>query len=376
MAILRLCLLALLLALPATAARAFDTAAKAAILIDHRTGEVLFAKNADQPIPPASMSKLMTAFMVFERLKAGSLKLDDRLPVSEKAWRTGGSKMFVHVGDRVKVEDLLRGIIVQSGNDACVVIAEALAGSEEAFVAQMTKRASEVGLTHSRFANAWGDDDPNHIMSARDLARIASLIVAGFPEYVHFYSEPEFTYANIKQQNRNPLLRAGVPGVDGMKTGHTSQAGYGLVATASRDGRRLVLVVAGLDTERQRRAEAERLLEHGFRDFQEYRLFPTGAPIVETAVWMGEAATVPLVADDLVTVTLTREARRSLAVTLRYDGPAVAPITKGQKLGEIEIRADGKEPRTVPLLAGSDVGRAGMLGRLAGMMGYLVSGGS
>jgi D-alanyl-D-alanine carboxypeptidase (penicillin-binding protein 5/6) len=368
-------LLVVALLLPGSAARAFDTAARAAILLDHRTGTVLFEKNADQPIPPASMSKLMTAWMVFERLQAGTLELGDELPVSEKAWRTGGSKMFVHVGHRVRVEDLLRGIIVQSGNDACVVVAEALAGSEEAFAAQMTRRAAELGLTRSRFANAWGDDHPEHMMSARDLALLASLLVRTFPEHLHYYSEREFTYAGIKQQNRNPLLRAGVPGVDGLKTGHTSVAGYGLVATAERDGRRLVQVVAGLETERLRRAEAERLLEHGFRDFEEYRLMAPGETVAQAGVWLGAEATVPLAPAEPVTVTLTREARKSLQVTLRYAEPAVAPITRGQPLGEVEIRAEGLAPRRLPLVAAQDVARAGMLGRLTGMVSYMVFGG-
>jgi serine-type D-Ala-D-Ala carboxypeptidase (penicillin-binding protein 5/6) len=371
-----LVLVCLVIGLRPLAAEAFETAARAAIMIDQRSGDVLFAKNPDERLPPASMSKLMTAFMVFDRLEEGSLSLDDELPVSEKAWRTGGSKMFVEVGDRVRVEDLLRGIIIQSGNDACVVVAEGLAGSEEAFAARMTERAQEIGLTNSSFKNASGLDDPEHYMSVRDLAVLAQQMIMRFPELMHFYAEPEFTYSDIRQYNRNPLLQAEVPGVDGLKTGHTSKAGYGLVATAEREGRRLVLVLSGLESERERRIEGERLLEYGFRDFEEYRLYPVGTVVSEARVWLGEAQSVPLVADETVAVTLSRDARPSLVVKLRYDEPVLAPIATGQRLGEIEIAADGIEPRIVPLYAGAEVGRAGAFGRLTGVMGYLVWGDS
>lgn len=368
-------LLALLLLAALRPAAAYETVARAAILLDAQTGEVLFAKNPDEPLPPASMSKLMTALMVFERLKAGTLKLDDTLPVSERAWRTGGSKMFVHVGDRVRVDDLLRGIIIQSGNDACTVVAEAIAGTEEAFADQMTVRAREIGLTHSAFKNASGLDDPGHFMSVRDLTTVARRIIVEHPDSFKFYGEREFTYAGIKQPNRNPLLQANVPGVDGMKTGHTSVAGYGLVATAQRDGRRLLLAVTGLESERQRRSESERLLEHGFRDFQEYRLFAPGETVAEVGVWLGEAAKVAATPAQPVAVTLSREARKSLAVTLHYNEPVPAPVAPGQPLGEVEIRADGMEPRRQPLVAATAVERAGVLGRVTGAVEHLVFGG-
>ena len=358
------------------AAAAFDTAARVAIMVDAPTGQVLFAKNPDERIAPASMSKLMTALIVFERLRQGSLKLSDELPVSEKAWRTGGSKMFVQVGDRVSVEDLLRGIIIQSGNDACVVVAEGLAGSEEAFARQMNERAQALGLENSRFANASGLDDPEHYMSVRDLATVARFIVKEFPEYYRFYSEPEFEYAGIRQPNRNPLLQAGVRGVDGMKTGHTSLAGYGLIASAEREGRRLILVMSGLDSERQRRIEGERLLEYGFRDFEEYKLYDAGQTIANADVWMGASGTVPLVADERVTATMTRDARDSLKVTLRYEQPVVAPIEQGKELGSLLIEADGLPSRTVPLKAGQAVDRAGVFGRLVGAVAYFVGGGT
>ena len=378
-AIFRVPLFLLLLSvLPGAAAAAavFDTAAKAAILIDYRTGQVLFEKNADEPRPPASMSKLMTAYLVFERLREGSLSLEDELPVSEKAWRTGGSRMFVQVGTRVKVADLLRGMIVQSGNDASVVLAEALAGSERAFAELMNAKAAELGLTNSHFVNATGLPDPEHYMSVRDLAILARRIIREFPEYFAFYSQREFTYNNIRQFNRNPLLRKKVPGVDGMKTGYTKEAGFGLVATAEREGRRLILVVAGLESARERAIEAERLLEFGFREFREYRLFEPGAPVVEADVWLGEADKVPLVSRELVAVTLSRQARDGLEVRVRYDNPVPAPVSEGQVLGELVITAPDIEPITVPLVAGRDVAKAGMLGRIMGALTYLVGGAS
>ena len=373
---LQVLLLVLLVAFAARSSAAFETSARAAIVIDHRTGQELFAKNADVPLPPASMSKLMTALLVFEEIKAGRLKLDDTLPVSEKAWRTGGSKMFVKVGDRVRVEDLLRGMIIQSGNDASVVLAEALAGSEAAFAERATRRAKEIGLTQTRLKNATGLPDPEHLMSVRDLATVASRIIREHPDLYRYYSEKEFEYAKIRQPNRNPLLQAGVPGVDGVKTGYTEESGYGLVVSAERDGRRLIAVLAGLETLRQRRSEAELLLEYAFRDFQEYKLFAAGETVVEVPVWMGDGATVPAVPAELVGVTLRREARKDLKVTARFEAPLPAPIAAGQEIGRLEIAVPGRPATTVPLLAGRAVERAGLLGRLTGALGYLVQGGA
>jgi serine-type D-Ala-D-Ala carboxypeptidase (penicillin-binding protein 5/6) len=370
---------ALLLALLAFAlgqhpAAAFESTARAAILIDTRADQVLYARNADEPLPPASMSKLMTALMVFERLRAGSLSLDDAFPVSEKAWRKGGSKMFVEVGSRVRVEDLLRGIIVQSGNDACIVVAEALAGTEERFAELMTERGRELGLTASVFKNSSGWPDEGHVMSAADLARLAHLIVEEYPEYYHYYSELEFTYGGIRQQSRNPLLRSGIAGVDGLKTGHTTEAGYGLVASAIRDGRRLVLVIAGLESANARAREAERLLEHGFRDFQSYRLFSRGETVDSADVWLGSAGRVALVPAEDVYVTLSREARSGLSVKLVYAGPVPAPIAQGAEIASLVIAAPGMPTRTIPLQAAEAVEAAGLFGRVTSALGYLIWG--
>ncbi len=367
-------LLAMLaLGLAPGAAKAYETLARAAILVDHDTGQVLYAKNADEPLPPASMSKLMTVLMVFERLRDGRLQLDDELPVSENAWRKGGSKMFVEVGKRVRVEDLLRGIIVQSGNDACIVVAESLAGSEEAFAEQMTTRAHELGMTQTTLRNASGWPDPDHLMSVRDLATLAGIIISEYPEYYTIFSESEFEFGGILQYARNPLLRRDV-GADGLKTGHTEDAGYGLTASATRDGRRLVLVVAGLETPGQRARESERLLEHGFRDFKAYELFAEGQTVDSAAVWLGDQETVPLVTDRRVVLTLTPEARRALEVKVIYDEPVPAPVALGTTLAELEISAPGIEPRRVPLLAGEEIQEAGLLGRMSGALGYLIWG--
>jgi serine-type D-Ala-D-Ala carboxypeptidase (penicillin-binding protein 5/6) len=366
-------LLATLALALAPGAQAYETLARAAILVDHDTGQVLYAKNADEALPPASMSKLMTVLMVFERLHDGRLQLDDEFTVSERAWRKGGSKMFVEVGKRVAVEDLLRGIIVQSGNDACIVVAESLAGTEEAFAEQMTARAHELGLSQTTLKNASGWPDPGHLMSVRDLATLAGIIIRDYPEYYQMFSETEFEFGGILQYARNPLLRRDV-GADGLKTGHTEDAGYGLTASATRDGRRLVLVVAGLETPGQRARESERLLEHGFRDFKAYELFHAGETVESAPVWLGDQETVPLITDQSVVLTLTPEARRALEVKVVYDAPVPAPVALGAPLAQLEITAPGIEPKRVPLIAGEEIQEAGLLDRMSGALGYLIWG--
>ena len=354
-------------------AEAYETPAQAAILVDLQSGQELYAKNPDVPVPPASMSKLMTVLMVFERLKEGTLSLDDTLPVSEKAWRMGGSKMFVEVGSRVRVEDLLHGIIVQSGNDACIVVAEGLAGSEEAFAEQMTRRGRELGLTNSTFRNASGWPDPEHLMSVRDLATLARILIREYPEYYGIFAEKEFTFSGIRQYTRNPLLYQEV-GADGLKTGHTNEAGYGLTASAVRDGRRLVMVLAGLERPGDRAREAERLLDYGFRNFKTYQLFAGGDPVDQADVWLGSAGSVPLVVPDDVWISLTPEGRRVLEVKVIYDGPIPAPVADGSQVAELEITAPGLEPRRFPLIAGAAVQAASMFGRVTSAIGYLIWG--
>jgi D-alanyl-D-alanine carboxypeptidase (penicillin-binding protein 5/6) len=351
----------------------FETNAKAAFLIDLETDQVLFEKNADLSIPPASMSKLMTAYMVLEQLKDGRLRTDDTLPVSEKAWKKGGSKMFVEVGKRVRIDDLLRGIIILSGNDACIVVAEGLAGSEENFAHDMTEKGKEIGLTGSIFKNASGWPHPEHRMTARDLATLARRIIEDFPEYYYIFAEQEFEYSGIRQGNRN-LLLGRVRGVDGLKTGHTEEAGYGLVASAIRNERRLISVAAGLDTANARALENERLLEYGFRRFRNYALVTEGQTIDRASVWLGSELTVPLVVDRTIKVSLTDKARRALEVKLLYDSPIPAPVTANDQLGIVRIVAPGMSFDDVPVFAGADVGKADFVGRVTGALEYLIFG--
>ena len=363
-------------ALPAAApavAATIETQAEEAFLVDFDTGAVLLNKNADVQMPPSSMSKMMTAFMVFDRLQDGRLSLDDELTVSEKAWRKGGSKMFVEVGNQVRVEDLLRGVIVQSGNDACIVLAEALAGSEDAFAEQMNARALEIGLTNSHFANATGWPDENHYVTARDLATLAKRIIVDHPEYYHYYSEKEFTWNDIRQGNRNPLLYKNV-GADGLKTGHTEAAGYGLTASAVQNGRRLILVINGLPSVKARADESERLMSWGFREFNNYALFKAGDAVDEAAVWLGDEDTVPLVIADDLTVTLPRNDRNGMQVSVVYDSPIPAPIPAGQEIAKLRVSGPGGVPVEVPLQAGQDVEQLGPFGRIAASIKFLLLG--
>ncbi|MEM8949739.1 MAG: D-alanyl-D-alanine carboxypeptidase family protein [Pseudomonadota bacterium] len=360
-------------ATPLKAEDVFETDAKAALLIDLETNQVLFEKNADQQIPPASMSKLMTAYMVLEQLKDGRLKMDDTLPISEKAWKKGGSKMFVEVGKRARIDDLLRGIIVLSGNDACIVVAEGLAGSEENFARDMTLKGREIGLTNSVFKNASGWPDPGHVMTARDLATLARRLIEDFHEYYDIFSERDFEYSDIRQPNRN-LLLGRVPGVDGLKTGHTQEAGYGLVASAIRDGRRLISVAVGLDSAQARALENERLLEYGFRRFRNYALMTKGQAIEHASVWLGREPTVPLIVDQDVKISMSDEARRSLKVKLTYETPVPAPIAAGDRVASLRIEAPGLAVQEVPVFAGGDVGKADFVGRVTGALEYLIFG--
>jgi D-alanyl-D-alanine carboxypeptidase (penicillin-binding protein 5/6) len=325
------------------------------------------------PMPPASMSKIMTTYLVFERLKDGRLSLDDELLVSEKAWRMGGSKMFVEVGNRVRVEDLLRGVIVQSGNDACIVLAEAIGGTEEGFAEMMTNKARDLGMTTSTFANATGWPDPNHRMTARELALLAQHVITDFPEYYHYYAETEFTWNDIRQSNRNPLLYMSV-GADGLKTGHTEEAGYGLTASAERNGRRVVLVVNGLESQKARSEESARLVDWAFREFENYALFQPGEVVEQGEVWLGDKATVPLVIPDGLKITLARRARADMKVTVSYDTVIPAPIEQGQEVARLTVSAPDTDPVVAPLVAGESVERLGVFGRVTAALKYLIFG--
>lgn len=350
-----------------------DTEARQAVLIDADTDAVLLEKNADERMTPSSMSKLMTIYVVFDMLKQGRLRMDQELPVSEKAWRMGGSKMFVELGTTISVQNLCQGVIVQSGNDACVVLAEGISGSEQQFAELMNEYGKRLGLKNSSFRNATGWPDPEHKMTARDLAILARALIVNFPQYFPLYSERSFTWHGITQQNRNPLLGR-VSGADGLKTGHTEEAGFGLVGTVKRGDRRLILVVNGLTSMRQRAEEPERLLEWGFREFENVVLFRAADTVESAPVYLGEQATVPLVGGKDMILTLPRDWRRSLTVKLRYEGPVLAPVAKGQELGQLEVAGQGVPPMVLPLYAGADVAKLGLVQRIPTVLGHLVSG--
>tara|TARA_R110002095_G_scaffold138200_3_gene119726 strand:+ start:1617 stop:2786 length:1170 start_codon:yes stop_codon:yes gene_type:complete len=359
----------------------YETEATHAVIMDFETGQVLFAKDAETPMAPSSMSKMMTVLMVLEAIDAGTLSMDDELPVSEYAWRTGGaasgsSTMFLELHSRARVDDLLRGVIIQSGGDACIVLAEALSGSEAAFADAMTARAHELGLMSAQFANSTGWPDPDHNISALDLARLARILIRDHPEYYGIWAEREFTYNGIRQYNRNPLL-GNFAGADELKTGHTEAAGYGLAATAERDGQRRIIVFNGMDSNRARTSEAERMMRAAMSDFAVYDLFDAGAVIDQRAeVFMGETDTVGMEVGEAVQVALQRRARRNMTVSVVYDGPLMAPVEVGQEIGHLVVEAPGYEPQNFPLFASEAVGRKGMMGRIGAALAHMIRGGS
>lgn len=359
---------ALLLA-PMAAAQdsAFETSASHALIMDFDTGDVLFSKRGDEPMPPSSMSKLMTALMVFEAIEEGALSLDDELPVSEHAWRvggaaSGGSTMFLDLNSRARVDDLLRGIIVQSGNDACIVVAEALGGSEANFAQDMTRRAHELGLESAQFRNSTGLHADDHVISPHDLAELARIIINNHPDFYELYSEREFTYNGIRQHNRNPLLGA-FDGADGLKTGYTSQAGYGLTASAARGGERRIVVFNGTESMRARANEAERLMRSAFSDFLMAELSAPGAAIGTAEVYLGERSTVALRAAEGVRIGLHRRDRSGLRAEIVYEGPLRAPIVEGEEVARLEVSLPGGRVESYPLEAAETVRRQGLAGQ-------------
>jgi len=339
-----------------------QTTASHALLVDYETGEALFCKGCDQRMPPSSMSKLMTVELVFQRLKDGRLKPTDTFHVSENAWRQGQksneSKMWVAVNSDVSVDDLLKGIIVQSGGDACLVVAEALAGSEAAFADMLNARAKEIGLTNSHFVNSSGLPDPEHYMSAEDLAKLAAYVIRTYPEYYSYFALPEFTWSNIRQPNRNTLIGPNT-GVDGLKTGHTNAAGYGITASSVRDGRRLILVVNGLKSERERVEEGRRLLDLGYREFKSYQLLAAGESVGEADLFGGAKSKVALAVRDPVRMLMPISGRRDMKVTLSYNGPIKAPVEAGQEIGTLRVSVPGKPDKIVPVVAAEAVSSSG-----------------
>ena len=349
-----------------------DTAARWAYMQDFDTGASLLEKQADEEMPPSSMTKLMTVYLVYDQLKQGRMKLEDELPVTEKAWRMQGSKMFVQIGGTVKVEDLIRGVIVQSGNDAAIVLAEAIGGSEEQFVEKMNAKAKDLGLTHSHFKNCTGWPDPEQHMSCRDIAALAGDIIRDFPEYYHYDAEKTFRYDGIEQGNRNPMVQKGT--ADGLKTGHTDAGGYGLVASSKRNGRRVILVLNGMESMHERAEESERLMDWGFFNFEDVTLFSAGDVIEKVPVWLGIDHTVPLVAARDVAVTMPRNWRQKAHVKLSYDAPLTAPVAKGDTVGKLTLTGDGVPHLEVPLLAAADVPRLGLPGRAMAVLSKYMTG--
>jgi D-alanyl-D-alanine carboxypeptidase (penicillin-binding protein 5/6) len=338
----------------------FNTSAPTAILIDFESGTVLFEKNADELLAPASLSKLMTAEIVFNALKTNRIKLTDEFRVSTNAWRTGGApsrttSMFAPIHSMVTVEDLLHGVIVQSGNDACITLAEGLAGTEEKFAELMTKRARELGLSKATFGNSSGLPDPRQRMTARELARLARHIIQTYPEYYRIYSVREFTYNRIRQFNRNPLLAMNI-GADGLKTGFTNEAGYGLVGSATQNNLRLIVVVNGLKSAKERADEAKKLLEWGFKNFQSGVLFNDGQVIAHAKVYGGASSYVPLVAQREVRLVVPRGVRERILARVVYTGPVRPPVQKGQKIGTLKVWRGDFMVLEVPLQAGEEVG--------------------
>jgi D-alanyl-D-alanine carboxypeptidase (penicillin-binding protein 5/6) len=348
----------------AGAAAQITTDAEFAFIMDYRTGATLFEKNARTPTAPASMSKLMTVAIVFEKLKEGSLSVSDAFSVSEKAWREReGSTMWVRVNTEIPVIDLLRGIIVQSGNDACIVIAENISGSEEAFAELMNAKAREWGLNDSTFANSHGLPHPDQKMSMRDLALLTRKIISEYGEYYTLFAEKEFTWEKIRQPNRNPLLEI-VEGADGLKTGHTEESGYGLVGSAVQNGERRIIALNGLGSERQRATESARLMRIAFNDFADKTVFEAGAVVGEAILFKGQRKSVPLIASEDVSMIVHRSQLDDVKATVIYRGPVVAPVREHQQIGLLRVEVENGPFKEYPLYAGHAVREMGVFGKI------------
>jgi len=350
----------LALGAPRAGAQSFQSSAPFAFLMDYESGAALYEKNPDAPMAPASMSKLMTAELVFRELKEGRLNLDDHFEVSENAWRTGGapshgSAMFLEVHSRVRVEDLIRGLVVQSGNDAAITLAEGIAGSEDNFAAMMNKRAAELGLTRCSFANPWGKADPHEHVTARELALLAAHLIRDYPDDYRYFGETEFTWNKVRQLNRNPLLTMDL-GADGLKTGELPESGYGLVGSAQQSGQRLIVVVNGLKTAADRAEEARKLLLWGFRSFDARTLFQPGEVVGGASVFGGAQGEVGLVSDNPIKVFLTHGSDEKLSAKIVYQGPLVAPVAKGVEVARLKVWRGQSLVLDLPLRTGEAVG--------------------
>jgi D-alanyl-D-alanine carboxypeptidase (penicillin-binding protein 5/6) len=356
----------------------FDGDAPTAILIEASSGSVLFEKNADEPRAPSSMMKLMTAEVVFHAIQQGEVKLTDEYPVSENAWRrggapAGGSTMFAILHSRIAVDDLLHGAIIQSGNDACIVLAEGIAGSERAFADKMTKRARELGLTQSTFANSNGLPDPGNKMTVRELAKLARYIIQTYPEFYKLFNEREFTWNKIRQSNRNPLLGS-LEGADGLKTGYTKEGGYGMVGSAVQNGIRLIVVVNGLDDSEDRASEAKKMLEWGFRNFEARTLFAAQQPVGYAKVFGGDSRSVKLASPEPIKVMVQKNGNDKLIARVVYNGPVRAPIEPGQRIGLVKVWRGGNLAVEAPVYAAESVGTGSTMRRAIDGVSELVIG--
>jgi D-alanyl-D-alanine carboxypeptidase (penicillin-binding protein 5/6) len=349
-----------------------DTQARWAFIVDFQTGAVLLQKAPDDRMPPSSLTKLMTAYLVFAMLKSGRLHLEQLLPVSEKAWRMQGSKMFVPLGSQISVADLIRGMLIQSGNDACIVLAEGIAGSEDQFVTQMNSMAKQLAMTNTQFRNSTGWPDPDHYMSARDIATLAHHIIGDFPDQYHFFSEKDYKFNNINQGNRNVLVDKGL--ADGLKTGHTDAGGFGLCVSSERNGNRIIEVLNGLPSSQARASEGERLLSWAFSNFENVHLLTRNQQLGVASVWLGATPTVALCAGADLLVTVPHGWQNRVKVALDYQAPISAPVRAGQRIGEITISGAAITNIQVPLVAGASVERKSLPARAVAVLDHLVGG--
>jgi D-alanyl-D-alanine carboxypeptidase (penicillin-binding protein 5/6) len=359
---------------PMAAAEPVATNAKHVYIEDFQTGAVLYDKMGEERLGPASMSKLMTVYMLFDAMKRGDVKPTDTFHVSQRAWEKQGSKMFVEIDSDIKVEDLIRGMIIQSGNDACIVVAEGLAGSEDEFAARMNKKAKEIGLTDSNFTNSTGWPDDNHYMTARDIATLSRHLIVDFPEYYHYFAEKEFTWLGIKQGNRNPLLYRAGSGVDGLKTGHTEEAGFGIAVSAVREERRIIMVIHGLTGMQDRADQAGQMLDWAFRETGNYTVATKGAVLADAPVEYGGSKTVPLTVSQDLLLTLPKGDREKVTAKAVVNTPIVAPIALGQEVGKLIVTAPNMPEFTYPLVAGQDVPEIGLGGRIMVNLNRMVFG--
>ena len=369
---------------PALAETQIPTTAKYVMVTEFETGRVLMAKEKDAPMKPASMAKIMTSYVVFSRIKDGSLALEDQILVSEKAWKMGGSRSFLKPGTRYSVKELLYGMIVQSGNDAAVVLAEGLAGTEENFVQEMNLTAQKLGMKYTNFTNATGWPHPDLTTTAEDLNILATALIRDFPtdkypELYPIYSVKSYTLNDIKQGNRNPLLygkSAAENGVDGLKTGYTEESGYGLIGSAVKNNMRVVMVLNGMASKKERSTESARLMDYIQREFKNYRFFASGDKVDEVDIWLGQSAKIGLLAEKEVSRVLSRSERMKTEISVSWVNPVPAPVTQGQKLGEVSITIDGKTVDKIGLMADRDVDQLGMFDRLGAALSYLILGAS